>query len=184
MSAPDASAADGKPRSFALGGQGVKPRFGGDSPAAAGRRGFSLTGALAAAPAPSDEPADDDEPLPEQTADQADAASAPAPVPAPVPDKVGEPVKTRRAARPVKAATRAPAQMGTKILNTSIPSHLFAEIDDASSAWFAANGELARRSRARKSLNTFTVAVLTLGLQAVKDSNPEDVAALFPPIKR
>ena len=99
------------------------------------------------------------------------------------------PVKTSgtgagKARRPTTAASREEAEIGSKILNTSLPAGLFAALDDASSAWFAANGALARRSGARKSLNTFTVAVLTLGLQAVKDAAPEDVAAHFPPIRR
>lgn len=178
MSAPDSLAGDGKPRAFALGGQGVRPKFGSDAPSGAGRKGFSLTGALAAAQTPSDQPpADvDEEVLPTETTVDVERVAAPM--------KAKKPSEAPRTARPTKAATRAPVEAGTKVLNTSIPGKLFAELDDASSAWFAANGALARRSGARKSVNTFTIAVLTLGLQAVKDSDPDDVAALFPPIKR
>ncbi len=176
MSAPKTSASDSKSRPFALGGQGVKPKFGSDAPAAP-KRGFSLTGGLAAAPAPSEpSPADvDEESLSEEMITP--------PEPLPVPVKAKKPAAAR-AARPAKAAGHKSVESGTKILNTSIPANLFAELDDASSAWFAANGALARRSGARKSVNTFTIAVLALGLQAVNDSDPEDVAAFFPPIRR
>lgn len=178
MSSPDSSKGDHKSGPFALGGQGVKPKFSSDTPAAP-RRGFNLTGGLAAVPAAAEEPYPVLEPespsAPEVERDPVKAADAPA--------KAAKPAATG-APRPAKAAVRTPVESGTKILNTSIPAGLFAEIDDASSAWFAANGALARRSGARKSVNTFTIAVLALGLEAVRNSDPEDVAAFFPPIRR
>ncbi len=181
MSTSEISTGENKSRPFALGGQGVKPKFNSDAPAAP-RRGFSLTGGLAAAPAAPEqtEPGVEPEFLP---APEPEPAREPEPVTAEAPVKAAKPATTR-AAKPAKAAGREPVESGTKILNTSIPAGLFAALDDASSGWFAANGALARRSGARKSLNTFTIAVLALGLQAVKDSDPEDVAAFFPPIRR
>ncbi len=180
MNSPETAAPDGRSRPFALGGQGVKPRFGSDKAGAA--KGFSLNGGLAAVPAaPAKVTA-------EVAPDPAEVAAEPPP-----PIEVGEEPRpaamtpktgAAKAAGPAEAVPRDPVGPGTKILNTSLPAGLFAALDDASSAWFAANGALARQSGARKSLNTFTVAVLTFGLQAVKDSAPEDVAVLFPPIRR
>lgn len=175
MNSPEAEAPDGKTRPFALGGQGVKPRFGSDRPAPS--KGFSLNGGLAAMPAA---PAEINT---EDAADPTELAADPSPT-----IEVGERRRQVRIPKTRGAETppdrRNAVEVGTKILNTSLPAGLFAALDDASSAWFAANGALARRSGARKSLNTFAVAVLTLGLQAVKESAPEEVAALFPPIKR